>query len=403
MLTVFAGHCRGGAVPGSTQLWVEALRQVSSQVVLVFDNAVIHWPEAWQGAAELALLCEAHGEYDFGSYKRGLVEAQRRGWLAAAPQVLLCNDSVVGPLAPLEPLLERMCANQDEAWGLIHSLQRTPHLQSWFLVLGRQVIAHPLVQAFFEGVSRQPHRQAVIETYELGFSRALLAAGFPLQGWIKAEQWRHPGHGQRVGNPCMFPTGMVQLGIPLIKRRALREPAANADGIEATCRLIAERQPPLWQCLLQDTEHWRLWRDAVAIALLLAPEAWSELETRLDWLMQQPHPRWRLVLPISAAEPQRMGELLHRFRAAVEQAHLQLVPVPEQVSLSEQWNLCIAACSDRWIGLPSPGFWGDRLNLQRQASQIARQPERDHWPGPTKLMQREWLLRRGGLQATDTP
>lgn len=98
LLTVMAGYSAGPWIPRSTQLWVEALRRHSRHLLLVFDNpAPAELPPDWQGS-DLTLVFERHGAYDFGSYRRGLELAQARGLLAEASHVLLCNDSVLGPL-----------------------------------------------------------------------------------------------------------------------------------------------------------------------------------------------------------------------------------------------------------------------------------------------------------------
>lgn len=131
LLTVMAGYCAGPSISRSTQLWVKELRRHNDHLLLVFDNPQpAHLPPDWQGP-DLSVVFERHGGYDFGSYRRGLEQAQALGWLKQATHVLLCNDSVLAPLGDLRPLLERMQASADQAWGLTASHQFTPHLQSY--------------------------------------------------------------------------------------------------------------------------------------------------------------------------------------------------------------------------------------------------------------------------------
>ena len=404
MLTILAGHCSSGEIPGSTCLWVEALRQCSEHLILVFDNPPPEdLPPDWLQASDLTLAFERHGEYDFGSYKRGLALATRTGLLEQAEHVLLCNDSVVGPLAPLEPLLAVMTASRHEAWGLIHSRQGTPHLQSWFLVLGREVVMHPTVQSFFTGVRQQANRLAVIETYEFGLSRALLAAGVRLQAWLEAEHCLIRDPQAQVGNPCMYPVSLVQQGIPLIKKRALRQASANAEGLAATCRLIAERNPALWQALLKECPQRRLWQEALEIAILLPPEAWPDLDQHLTWLAEQPHRQTRLLLPIDDSGRSRQGQLIRQHREALRSGQLQLVPVEGNAGVIRQWNRAIEACHADWIGLASPALWRHRCSLQLQTARLLEHLAHHCCPGQPPLVQREWLQSRGGLPETHTP
>ena len=84
LLTLMAGHFPGDGVPETTLIWVEALQQISSHVVLVFDNPEPnYWPSSWCSNT-CAVLFGAHGEYDFGSYKQGLQHAEQHGWFNTA-------------------------------------------------------------------------------------------------------------------------------------------------------------------------------------------------------------------------------------------------------------------------------------------------------------------------------
>ena len=90
LVTVLAGYFGSQSVPESTRLWVEALRQHSQRMVLVFDNdPPLEWPEHWQTDSCITLVCQRHGEYDFGSYKRGIAAARDAGWLSSASHLLL--------------------------------------------------------------------------------------------------------------------------------------------------------------------------------------------------------------------------------------------------------------------------------------------------------------------------
>jgi lipopolysaccharide biosynthesis protein len=57
--------------------------------------------------------------------------------------VLLVNDSIYGPLAPLEPILARIDLEAADLWGATESWQTRYHLQSFFLAAGRTVLTSP--------------------------------------------------------------------------------------------------------------------------------------------------------------------------------------------------------------------------------------------------------------------
>ena len=71
LLTVMAGYFNGDHISRSTCIWVDALQQISSQLILVFDNTrPPSIPQSWE-SDHCSAVFNAHGEYDFGSYKRG--------------------------------------------------------------------------------------------------------------------------------------------------------------------------------------------------------------------------------------------------------------------------------------------------------------------------------------------
>lgn len=392
LLTVMAGYCTGPSIPRSTQLWVEALRAHSQHLLLVFDNpAPAQLPPSWQGP-DLTLVFERHGGYDFGSYRRGLEQAKARGLLEQASHVLLCNDSVLGPLGDLGPLLQRMQAAPDQAWGLTASHQLTPHLQSYFVLLGRALLERAPLRHFFESIEPLPSRYAVIQRYELGLSRAVLAAGAPLQAWVEPQVVLDPRTGQPAGNPTAFPLSLVELGVPLIKARALRERSANQEGIAAICQLIAERNPELWQALWAGSPQRRFWMQQLRIGVLLAAADAERLPERLAWLEGQAQTGVQLLLPISAAAQQQQARLRRDHAQAIARGQLQLLPILEADCPGADLQQALAAVAVDWLCLASAALWKTSLALSLQALQIAAQPTLPHSQGEPRLWRRAWLL-----------
>lgn len=387
LLTVMAGYCSGPSIPRSTQLWVEELRRHSQHLVLVFDNpAPEQLPHAWNSHS-VSTRFERHGGYDFGSYRRGLELAQEQGLLGQASHVLFCNDSVLGPLGDLAPVLERMQAEPNQAWGLTASHQLTPHLQSFFVLLGRPLLEHPVLQQFFQSIEPQASRHAVIERYELGLSRALLAAGCDLHAWVQPQQLRDPRSGQPAGNPTAYPLSLVELGAPLIKARALRETSANEEGITDACRLIAERNPELWKAIWEASPRQRQWQQLQRIGVLLSASDHSQLSARLHWLEQQPHPGVKLLLPVPCQQRQQLAQLRHRYAEAIRKDRLQLLEFHQGGAVE-----AVMLSQADWLVGWQPALERAALALQLQARQLAASPTLHSSLGPPQLWSRRWLL-----------
>ena len=76
------------------------------------------------------VLRRANVGYDFGSWACVL---ESLPGVTAAPHVLLVNDSLMGPCAPLTPILNDFAECGAPVWGLSASLQHRSHLQSFFM------------------------------------------------------------------------------------------------------------------------------------------------------------------------------------------------------------------------------------------------------------------------------
>ena len=66
--------------------------------------------------------------------------------------MLICNDSVVGPMRPFAEILGQRRAPRDaDFWGMTSSNEISPHVQSWFVVFERPVIASGLLHGVLAG------------------------------------------------------------------------------------------------------------------------------------------------------------------------------------------------------------------------------------------------------------
>jgi hypothetical protein len=175
-VAVFVHFDPAGEIRPRVRRYLAALRQAGFSV-LVASNA-----EALCAGAETVLRDLADGYlirrnigYDFGAMREALTHwrlprATTRG-------VLLVNDSVIGPFAPLRPLLDRIDFSVADVWGATDSPQRGYHLQSFFLAAGRDALLHPAWSAFWRDVRPAQSKEFVIGHYEIGLTQSLLRAG----------------------------------------------------------------------------------------------------------------------------------------------------------------------------------------------------------------------------------
>lgn len=161
-VAVFASYSADGVLPPQVQPYLKGLRALVERVVVVCDNDLSSDQRASLSGLADHVIAGRHGEYDFGSYKRGEAWARHAGWLDDADDLILCNDSCFGPVGSFVPMFERMDARHLDFWGATDSREFHPHLQSFFVVLNWHVFHSPTFRNFISSITTQPNVQQEI-------------------------------------------------------------------------------------------------------------------------------------------------------------------------------------------------------------------------------------------------
>jgi lipopolysaccharide biosynthesis protein len=172
---------------------------------------------------ELSVLRRDNTGYDFGSWA---VAVDACADLLTRPHVLMVNDSLVGPFAPLDDVIADFEATSADVWGMVESDQFTSHLQSFFRGFGHGVLAEPAMRRFWSDVRVVPDKFALIQQYEFGFTAHLRDHGFSATSFV------HHSDVVRDGlNPTILGwRALLEAGVPFVKRELVREPELAPDG-----------------------------------------------------------------------------------------------------------------------------------------------------------------------------
>jgi hypothetical protein len=225
-------------------------RQLATYDALGFETVFVSTapvlPEAdWQAARQhcaLAVHRRNHGR-DFGAWQDLLDETERR-W-PAAEELLLVNDSVLGPLRPLEPCLAAMRAGGEGLFSMLESRQGGPHLQSWFL-LARGPAAVADLSTFLRQMRLSASKWLVVQRGELRLVRWMRSRGHRVAALF--------GYDALVADCVADPSlraALVSWNPALARLDALPEPERARAW---TRRLLAQPVNPahlLWRTLAQ--------------------------------------------------------------------------------------------------------------------------------------------------------
>ena len=128
------------------------------------------------------LIERANYGYDFYSYRTGLEAAPPLGQY---DEVVICNDTYVGPLVSYTTVFDAMARLAVDFWGLTRSRRIAPHIQSFFVVFRPWVVASRAFGDFWTGMTPISDRRKVISLYEVGMSQRLSEAGFAWEPYFK--------------------------------------------------------------------------------------------------------------------------------------------------------------------------------------------------------------------------
>lgn len=202
---VFASYNGSGKIDNSVVLYLKNLYEAVDGIVFIADNPVI--PDELYKIKNLVICARfgRHGEYDFGSYKRGWQFLKENGLTEQADEILFCNDSIVGPFRPLNEILEKARQNRYDFFGMtINGLvcsgkeetkQPCPHVQSFFMMVSKNIFQKPFFDAFMSGVKAEGSKDEIISKYEVGLSKLVRENGFELHSVYQNKE--------TSGAPCL--------------------------------------------------------------------------------------------------------------------------------------------------------------------------------------------------------
>lgn len=230
-LLLFAHFDPQGVVDPYVVYYLEALQGLGATVIFVSGSPHLT-PES---VARIRPLCA--GIYtrhtlslDFGSWHLAWCIMRQRGWsLDQFDRMVITNDSVYGPLFPIEEMWD--CFHGADMYGAIESLQQSRHLQSFFLAWDLNSRTRPFLYDEWDHFQYVVDKLLLIRRYEVGLSARALEAGLSMKPFLsvsavkEAYDFSPPNRRVKalskkgaVNNPISFWDGLIEhLRFPFLK------------------------------------------------------------------------------------------------------------------------------------------------------------------------------------------
>lgn len=193
-LAIFAHYDKQDIIEDYVVDYLKSLREVANNIIFVSDCTLSAQELSKIHGLVAKIIAQKHGEYDFGSYKRGMIFAKTEskninstiGKLEDYDQLIMANDSCY-LTSSLAPAFKEMSSRKScDFWGMTQNTEQfLPHIQSYFLVFNKNVFLHQGFFDFFLSVKKEGAKLDIVENYEVGLTQNLLDLGFTKDSLIK--------------------------------------------------------------------------------------------------------------------------------------------------------------------------------------------------------------------------
>jgi lipopolysaccharide biosynthesis protein len=139
-------------------------------------------------------------------------------------ELLIANDSVFGPVNPIENIVQEWRQSGADFYGMTDSYEIKHHLQSYFMLFSRSVLESQAFDDFWENVGVVKDKSTLIFKYEIGLSRSLVAAGFEMGCLGKAKSL-----GFLNNSHARWEDLVTDFGNPFVKIELLRDNPMEID------------------------------------------------------------------------------------------------------------------------------------------------------------------------------
>lgn len=200
------------------KLFLASLAPLCQEVLIVvngrLDSADIQELENYG-----EVYCRENSGYDTAAFRAGLLKLGRER-LEAWDQLLLVNDTNIGPFADFEKTFKKMAAKRLDFWGISYGEEQPDitgvnpygyiplHLQSYFLVIEKSLLQSDSFWQYWQQLTDTDSREKAIGYHETVFTRHFTDLGFKSAALLDHN---------RDSAMYIHPLTMVKKGIPLVK------------------------------------------------------------------------------------------------------------------------------------------------------------------------------------------
>lgn len=226
---------------------LKGLQKISDYIIIVSDNPVYE-----EDLTKINKICNhciftRHGEYDFGSYKRGFNYLIDNNILQADDNLLFINDSNYGPVYPFEYVINDFRSKECDFYGLTYGNNYyLEFLQSFFYIFKPNVYNSNIFKNFINSVKKQLAQAWVALEYEYAFTNMLEQENFVCTSYIPNTFMKDKNN----AIPTKYGyTLMSEYKYPLVKRKVIS--GSTVENVDDILNYIKLNNTELYEIIIK--------------------------------------------------------------------------------------------------------------------------------------------------------
>ncbi|GCF93926.1 glycosyl transferase [Enterococcus florum] len=202
-------------------LFLESLAMISDEILIIVNGELsVHDTSTLEKYGKV-IFRENEG-YDTAAFRHGILTIGKEN-LKQYDELLLVNDTNVGPMSDLKKIFEKMSKKQVDFWGISYGEEQPDittynpyqyipiHLQTYFLVVRKNLLSYSGFYDYWLNLTDTNSRMKAVGRHETVFTKYFSDLGFAHDAVVENNQ-----------DSAMYihPLKMLQAGVPLVKYSA---------------------------------------------------------------------------------------------------------------------------------------------------------------------------------------
>ena len=180
---VFVHYDQDDFVDEYVYYYLKELLTVSKKLIFVTVSDISAEDLRRLNNLNISVIRRENEGYDFYSYKVGMENLDFDEY----DELIICNDSVYGPLYSLQKVFEDMKDKECDFWGITGSRARGKHLLAYFIVFRKTVLHSKVFKSFWDNLIIIDDKTELIEKYQVGLSQLLYGNNFRSLSYVSSE------------------------------------------------------------------------------------------------------------------------------------------------------------------------------------------------------------------------